>query len=379
MTTNALRRWSWVHTWSSLVCTVFLLMLCITGLPLIFHHELDDLLSDHVPASVATTGAPKADLDKVVANGMANAPGKFLHFLIWDRDDPNVIFLSVAEKQDGPSDQNKFVRVDANTGAYLDTPDFESGFLYIMLKLHTDMFAGLPGKLFLGLMGILFCAAIVSGVVLYAPSTRKLDFGTVRTKRSRLIRWLDLHNLLGAVTIVWVLVVGFTGVINTWADLVLKLWQFDQLTEMVGPFKDQPIPQKVVSVQQATQTARTKLPHMTPLFIAYPGTAFTSRTHYAIFLHGDTPVTSRLLQPVLIDARDGSFTDTRALPWYVTTLLLSQPLHFGDYGGMPLKIVWALLDIATIIVLGSGVYLWVVRRRRARTAVHVAQVQASAT
>jgi uncharacterized iron-regulated membrane protein len=248
-----------------------------------------------------------------------------------------------------------------------------------MLKLHTDMFAGLPGKLFLGLMGILFCAAIVSGVVLYAPSTRKLDFGTVRTKRSRLIRWLDLHNLLGAVTIVWVLVVGFTGVINTWADLVLKLWQFDQLTQMVGPFKDQPIPQKVVSVQQATQMARAKLPHMTPLFIAYPGTAFTSRTHYAIFLHGDTPVTSRLLQPVLIDASDGSFTDTRALPWYVTTLLLSQPLHFGDYGGMPLKIVWALLDIATILVLGSGVYLWVVRRRRARTAEHVAQVQASAT
>lgn len=379
MTTTALRRWSWVHTWSSLVCTLFLLMLCITGLPLIFHHELDDLLSDHVPASVAPADAPKADLDKVVANGMLKAPGEFLHFLIWDRDDPNVIFLSVAKAPDAPSDKNRFIRVDANTGGYLDAPDFQSGFLYIMLKLHTDMFAGLPGKLFLGLMGILFCAAIVSGVVLYAPSTRKLDFGTVRTKRSRLIRWLDLHNLLGAVTIVWVVVVGFTGVINTWADLVLKLWQFDQLTEMVGPFKDQPIPQKMVSVQQATQVARAKLPHMTPLFIAYPGTAFTSRTHYAIFLHGDTPVTSRLLQPVLIDARDGSFTDTRALPWYVTTLLLSQPLHFGDYGGMPLKIVWALLDLATIVVLGSGVYLWVVRRRRSRAVALLPQPEASAT
>jgi uncharacterized iron-regulated membrane protein len=368
-----------VHTWSSLVCTLFLLLLCVTGLPLIFHEELDDLLSDHVQASVATPGAPKANLDTVVANGMAKAPGEFLQFLIWDRDDPNVIFLSVAKAPDAPSDKNRAIRVDANTGDYLDAPDFQSGFMYIMLKLHTDMFAGLPGKLFLGLMGILFCAAIVSGVVLYAPSMRKLDFGTVRTKRTRLIRWLDLHNLLGAVTIVWVLVVGFTGVINTWADLVLKLWQFDQLTEMVGPFKDQPIPQKMVSVQQATQTAREKLPTMTPLFIAYPGTAFTSRTHYAIFLHGDTPMTSRLLQPVLIDARDGSFTDTRALPWYVTTLLLSQPLHFGDYGGMPLKIVWALLDIATIVVLGSGVYLWVARRRRTRAALRVARAQVPAT
>jgi uncharacterized iron-regulated membrane protein len=354
-------------------------MLCITGLPLIFHHEIDDLLGAVVEPPALPAGTPMADIDKVVAAGMKEVPSKVAHFLIWDRDDPNVVLLSVNDTMTADPSTNRLVRVDARTAQFLDNPDFQGRFTYIMLKLHTDMFAGLPGKLFLGLMGILFCAAIVSGVVLYAPSMRKLDFGTVRTKRTRLIRWLDLHNLLGAVTIVWVLVVGFTGVINTWADLVLKLWQFDQLTEMVGPFKDQPIPQKMVSVQQATQTAREKLPTMTPLFIAYPGTAFTSRTHYAIFLHGDTPMTSRLLQPVLIDARDGSFTDTRALPWYVTTLLLSQPLHFGDYGGMPLKIVWALLDIATIVVLGSGVYLWVARRRRTRAALRVARAQVPAT
>jgi uncharacterized iron-regulated membrane protein len=39
-------------------------------------------------------------------------------------------------------------------------------------------------------------------------------------------------------------------------------------------------------------------------------------------------------------------------------LLLSQPLHFGDYGGTPLKVIWALLDVITIIVLLSGLYLW---------------------
>ncbi len=44
-------------------------------------------------------------------------------------------------------------------------------------------------------------------------------------------------------------------------------------------------------------------------------------------------------------------------------LFLSQPLHFGDYGGLPLKIIWALLDIAAIVVLGTGLYLWLGRRR----------------
>jgi uncharacterized iron-regulated membrane protein len=29
---------------------------------------------------------------------------------------------------------------------------------------------------------------------------------------------------------------------------------------------------------------------------------------------------------------------------------------------MPMKILWALLDIATIVVLGSGLYLWLRRK-----------------
>jgi len=363
---KTIRAWSWVHKWTSLVCTAFLLLLCVTGLPLIFHDEIDDILHESVPAAEVPAGTPEADLDRVVAAGMAHAPGEFLQFLIWDRDDPNVILLSVAKTPNAPSENNRLLRVDAHTAQFLDAPDVFGRFTYVLLKLHTDLFAGLPGKLFLGLMGLLFVAAIVSGVVVYGPSMRKLDFGTVRKKRSRLLRWLDLHNLLGAVTIVWALVVGFTGVINTWADLVLKLWQYGQLSEMVGPFRDAPVPPQMVSVQKAVETAHANLPGMIPSFVAYPGTAFTSTAHYAVFMRGDTPLTSRLLQPVLIDARDGSFADTRSMPWYVKTLLLSQPLHFGDYGGMPLKIIWALLDLITIVMLGSGLYLWLARRSPSR-------------
>jgi len=104
-------------------------------------------------------------------------------------------------------------------------------------------------------------------------------------------------------------------------------------------------------------------PDMRPQFVAFPGGSFSSKHHYAVFLQGDTPLTKKLLRPALIDAETGELTDTRALPWYVQVLLLSQPLHFGDYGALPLKILWALLDIVTIVVLGSGVYLWLGRRR----------------
>ena len=48
MRTGTIRAWGWIHKWTSLVCTLFLLMLCLTGLPLIFHDEIDGALN---PAS----------------------------------------------------------------------------------------------------------------------------------------------------------------------------------------------------------------------------------------------------------------------------------------------------------------------------------------
>lgn len=340
-----------------------MLLLCITGLPLIFHHEIDDLLHAEVKPAEVAPGTPTADLDKLLANAMAKSPGQVPHFLIWDRDDPNAMFVSVGPTITANPVDNRLVRMDAHTGAYLDSPDVTGRFTYIMLKLHTDMFAGLPGKLFLGLMGILFCVAIISGIVVYAPSMRKLDFGAYRSHRPRIVRWLDVHNLAGILLVMWTVVVGFTGVINTWADLVLKMWQFGQLAEMTAQYRDRQVPTRLTSLNAAVEVAAHAVPGMKPSFVAFPGTVFTSKSHYAVFLRGETPLTSRLLKPALIDAETGKLTDTRDMPWYVSTLFISQPLHFGDYGGMPLKILWAILDVLTIIVLGTGVYLWLRRRK----------------
>jgi len=69
--------------------------------------------------------------------------------------------------------------------------------MHIIHSLHVDLFAGLPGTLFLGFTGALLRVAIVSGVVLYAPFMRKLDFGTVRHDHAARTRLRDLHDMLG--------------------------------------------------------------------------------------------------------------------------------------------------------------------------------------
>ncbi|MBB1624830.1 PepSY domain-containing protein [Achromobacter sp. UMC71] len=380
---STIKTWYLVHKWTSLVCTIFLLIICLTGLPLVFHHEIEHWLDDAKPLSDVPASTPPANLDKLVGNAKAMYPDEVVDYLFFDPDEPQV-YVGMAKKPGDGQVSGHAVRMDGRTGdVLLDGPLYTAdrfSFMGIMLSLHVDLFAGLPGELFLGFMGLLFCVAIVSGVVLYGPFMKKLEFGTVRASRSTRLKWLDLHNLLGIVTLVWAFVVGVTGVINELSTPLFRLWQGTELVRILEPYKGQSVPAQLASAQGAADTARKAMPGNEVSFIAFPGNAFGSPHHYIAWMRGDTPLTSKMNTPVLIDGRTGELTTVAKMPWYLTALELSRPLHFGDYAGLPLKIIWAVLDLITIVVLVSGLYLWLARRRatEARIAELVRKHQAAA-
>jgi uncharacterized iron-regulated membrane protein len=358
---RSVRIWSIVHRWTSLVSTVFLLLLCLTGLPLIFHHEIDELLGYAPKSEAAPAGERKSTVDRIAKAALANDPGKVLQYIAWDKDEPGIVIAYTNGAVDGKPDDAVVKAFDAYSAKPLGPVG--TGPMLVVLKLHTDMFVGKPGKLFLGGMGLLFLIAIISGLVLYWPFTRRLEFGTLRQDKSNRILWLDWHNLLGVLTVVWAFVASATGVINTWAEPMLDQWRANELASMVAPYAGKS-PPHTASLDRIVDNATKVVAGMEVAFIAFPGTPFSSSHHFAAFMRGDKPLTSRLLKPVLLDGETAEVADTRDLPFYLKALFISQPLHFGDYGGMPLKIIWALLDGFTIVVIGSGLYLYLIRWRK---------------
>ena len=370
MTSRSVRIWSWLHRWSSLVCTLFMLLLCLTGLPLIFSDEIDALTRKEVAVAPSSPGEARASLDAVVAAARIAAKGLVPLYVFAEEDEPDRWYVKLDSRPDTDERNAVLLEMDAVSGAVIGKPTFGTGFMGVMYRLHVDLFAGIPGKLFLGAMGVLLLVSLLSGLVLYAPFMRKLDFGVVRRERHARIRWLDLHNLLGIATLMWLLVVGGTGVVNTLADFVLKAWQREQMLELAGGRATTLLPSlpgapaEDVRVQRALERAMLAMPHMRLSMLAYPGTLLSTSTHFAVILHGDTPLTARLRQSLLVHPETGEVLRASPRPWYVTLFQLSQPLHFGDYGGMSLKVLWALLDVMAIIVLGSGLYLWWAKLRR---------------
>lgn len=375
MTRSTFRKWFWVHKWSSLLCTLFLLVICLTGLPLVFSDEIEPWLDNGLPPASVPAGTPNVSLDRLAQLSRQMYPGHVIVSIYKDDEEPTVnVFMAPSwEALRADRRSRHWITFDAHTARVLKQTNVAEStrtFLGLMLTLHRDLFAGLPGELFMGLMGLLFVIAIVSGVAVYGPFMRKLDFGTVRTGRSTRLRWLDLHNLLGVVTLAWGLVVGTTGVINELSKPMFALWQQTDVKAMLTTFKDRPAVaiSDLSSPQAAFETAQAALPDMIARGVVFPGSDDSTPYHYVVWAKGREPLTSRLFSPVLVDARSGQLEGLVTMPWYLRALEVSRPLHFGDYGGLPMKIIWALLDLVTIAVLGSGLYLWLSRRASSPTA-----------
>ncbi|NPU65523.1 PepSY domain-containing protein [Bradyrhizobium sp. 83012] len=355
-----MRLWIQVHTWTSLISMIFLLMLCLTGLPLIFHDEISHYLEDEISAPAMPPGTPVLPLDRLIASARQQLPEQYVMFVAVKETEPLVVVAMSPTAIPVPGQFHRLT-VDTRTGVVLGEEPPRQDVMDIILRMHRDMFTGLPGELFLGLMGLVFAASIVSGVVVYWPFMRRLQFGTVRDRSTRL-KWLDMHNLLGIVTVSWTLAVGVTGTINTLAVPLFDLWRAQTMPALLAPYQGKPLAE-AASVEAAVDAVRTAFPDRLVASVTMPTTArFGSPQHVIVWTKGRTPFTARMFTPVMVDARDSAKMVAPQLAWYLRALQVSRPLHFGDYGGLPLKIIWALLDVITIIVLCSGLYLWAAKR-----------------
>ena len=106
---------------------------------------------------------------------------------------------------------------------------------------------------------------------------------------------------------------------------------------MVAPWRNAPVPEKLSSPQAAVDTALAASPGMKVESVAMPGTPFAGGHHYAVFLIGDQPLTSRLIKPVLIDAADGVLSVQVAFALQLFSLESEHSLMLLQTVPVPLK------------------------------------------
>ncbi|MBP2314231.1 PepSY-associated TM helix domain-containing protein [Azospirillum soli] len=366
MTPASLRGWRLVHRWTSLICTVNLLILCVTGLILVFHHEIQHIMGEELDTSY-TEGQARLPLQTLVDIAQKADPTLAPKLVSFDPEDAGANYIYIGPPGARDFEDGRWVVLNSFTGNNQVLKKPEETLTGFLLKLHVDLFAGFAGQMFVGVMGILFVVSTVSGLVVYGPFMKKLAFGLLRFGRGPRIANIDLHNLFGVATLVWAFVVGLTGAILSFSPLIIGYWQQTELVAMAARHTE-PMTGTAISIDQAAQAGLAAFPGKDLAFIAYPGNNYSSDRHFSVMVRGHTELTKKILSVALVDAESGTVVETADTPWYITALLLSGPFHFGDYGGLPLQIIWALFTIVTTAVTVTGFVVWL-KRPRTRTAV----------
>ncbi len=165
---QALKKWAWIHKWTSLVCTVFLLVICLTGLLLVFSDEIDHWATPRTYEALPAD-SPTVSIDRLTGIGRQMYPGQIVSAVSLSMTRSHSLRLdgSLLGSTQGRSKDRALhpfrLPHSEDSGTVQTTGTAPRRFHGRRGGLHEDLFIGLPGELFLGFMALLFVAAIVSG------------------------------------------------------------------------------------------------------------------------------------------------------------------------------------------------------------------------
>jgi len=352
------RRLLSLHRWCGLIVSLNVALFAVTGALLIFHEEIDAALG----AVPATSHGTSISLARAVEVARASRPDHQALYVFTDPEEfPGAILVGMAKGSSKLQD-SKPVTIDAPKGEVLEKVDFDDSFSGVVFRLHAQLLMGPAGSLLVGAIGLALLISLVSGAVLYGPMMKRFAFGMLRRDRHVRTLFADVHKLVGAATFGWNLVVVGTGVFLSLGSTLLQYYTMTELAALSAPYRGQAAVADFATLDDAVASAERASGGRRWSLVALPGSDFASPRHYAVLLHGHEGLDQRMLTMGLVDAKDPTQVDHRTFPWYLRALLVSEPLHFGDYGGMPLKLLWLAFTLATLVLTASGVWVTVATR-----------------
>jgi uncharacterized iron-regulated membrane protein len=237
-------------------------------------------------------------------------------------------------------------------------------------ELHTVLH--LPrawGGFVVGLTGVALLSSLISGVLSH-PRVFK-DAFAFRWGGSKRLQEADLHNRISVWGLPFHIVVSLTGAFLGLTVIivgVLALATFKGDTAkayalFTGPaVADDPRPAPVLDLAKALTNLKAAYPdaRATYVFIEHPGERGQHLSVNAV-----TPGRLSRGETHVIDGDGKLLGEVGYESGNVGLKVLSTmtPLHFGWFGGWPVKVAYLLLGLGLTSVTSSGVAIWLARRR----------------
>lgn len=368
-----------VHRYVSLICALFFLLLVLTGLLLLFRHEINAWNTTNLPARSgpmemdAIWSALPAGMDAVAAS----APGKRIRAVTPDPSDGTLYFR--VENLSGGKKERAHMRmggeqilydVRSKTTFNRTKRTYRIPMLQTLLHeahlLHVQMKMGSAGRDFLAAMCVLTLVSILTGLWLYAPMMKTLPFGRRRSNSTRLLV-SDWHKIVSVITCAWAFLLTLSGILIVCYAMGNAQYHRDAPRAAANALAKQAAiaegahaqctPAESLSIIRGNFPGKTVISMELPKdesapYVFYLADPPAKATNFMLGEMAFLPQTKNAV-PVFVPA-----------PFWMHFAPFFLNLHIHSHDLFAEKLVWALLILGTAAMTATGAWLYATRWRR---------------
>lgn len=341
-----------------LVAGLFILLMSVSGSLLVFHDEIDRL---QYPDIKTITGKPVLGIDSCYKLVQQCFPKAHINSCRMAKNGGQPIIFSVYDTGLYQGKQAAQLFLHPQTGQLLlirgGGADMAHNFTGWLASFHNSFHLKKTGEWLLGFCSLLFLLSLVTGFILY----RKKLVAVILFQK-KVFRKNNLHQLIGIYALLFNLMIAFTGF---WMQRYVFSKDF---------YKTYPANNTVIiasapvrySLDNSLHSLQNRYPEFTASTVYFPYTPAGKTAVYGSRSTNSFIHSKKLADAVFIDSM-GQLAKTA----FVTEIpagnrydIVSAQVHYGGFGGLPVKILYTILGLSSGLLSITGAVLWINRLKR---------------
>lgn len=343
------------HSWIGLLVGALMYIVCLTGTLAVFYEEFERWEQPHIEEYLEYDPVL---LEKTFNEALKSIPNITPHMYLM-LPKPSVPRVVISTEEEG-----WFVNADGSLGEKVAHE-------WTHMLLHLHLYLHLPetfGMVVVSGLGAMLIALIISGLLAH-PRIFKDTFA-FRLKGSRQLEQTDIHNRLSVWGLPFHLMIAVTGAYFGLVGFIVfvvatAFYDGDREAVIGSVFGEEPSLQQEIGslkISKAIADMKTIAPESTPLFLVLHEVG-TPQQHME--LYAKHPGRLIYSENYLFDANGNylgkkGFSDGEVGKQLVYSV---YRLHFGHFGGFPVKIAYGILGLALTVISVTGVNIWLARRK----------------
>lgn len=357
-----------LHGWLGLNFGLLLFLICFAGTCAVFSHEIDWLIEPALRVEPPADGAAQPLRWEDIRRSVVEAhPHATISYIDGPEDARTAARAAIAYNRD----DLRWVFVDPYTcevtgqSTMLNVASFFRIFHKQFYILRSDYWP--HGRVFVCVFSFVLLFSAVTGLLFYKKWWRSL--WRLRFTHGRRVFWSDLHRMVGIWSLLFAVMFSATGLWYLAAQLMIEFdieYQpgWTQLEEDALQQREAvltPLPLSAIVERAVDAFPGFKVESVFPANT--PGESVT------LMGQADAVLVAENANRVHLDPYSGevlSVVRGDELPLDQRLIETTDPLHFGQFGGLLTKTIWFLAGLAISAGILVGAYIWWLRVTRSK-------------